>query len=52
MAIFHRGNEIHRHTGLVLNEVLQTVSYQEHVNLLLSEASEINELPLPTFLDG
>lgn len=52
MAIFHRGNEINRNNGLILNEVLQTVNYQEHVNKLLAQSGPVDEITLPTFLDG
>ena len=53
LAHFHRGNETHVHTGLIENETLQTVSYEDHVAALLAAPiGPIEELALPTFLDG
>ena len=41
------------HTGLITNEVLQSVSYQDHILALLAEPSGPEEaLPLPTFLNN
>ena len=53
MAIFHRGNEIDRNNGLIRNEVLETRSYQDLKNKLLSPPdANVEDLELPTFLNG
>lgn len=52
VALFHRGNEIDRDTGLIRNEVVPKVSYADHIATLLAESGPVDDLPLPNFLDG
>lgn len=52
VALFHRGNEVDRNNGLIKNEVLPTVSYQELKSRLLGQSGPVEELELPTFLNG